>query len=165
LPRYSDDPKKRSAEEKCVADIQHYGLHILKVAGDDDWPEFTYSVGLFHSFEHPEVIVLGLPGDVAHSLVNGLADEVRSGHRFIASEETENVLEGYPCTFRAVPPHHVGAHFGWASWFYDGEPFPALQLVYPDRARRWPWDPDISPGFLAQQPVLATVALPKWAIR
>ena len=106
-----------------MADINRFGLHVLQVAGDNDWPEFAYSVGLFHSFEHPEVIVLGLPGTVAHRLLNGLAGEVRSGSRFGTGEETTRLLEGYPCAFRTVPPDHVSAHFGWAIWFYDGGAF------------------------------------------
>jgi len=165
LRRYSDNPKQRSAEEKCEEDIERYGLHVLKVAGGNDWPEFVYSVGLFQSYDHPEVIILGLPGDVAHDILNGLADVIRSGKRFAPEDETEDLLEGYLCRFLAVPFEQLFAHFGWAIWYYDDRAFPALQLVYPDRAGRWPWEPGVSPGFISQQPVLSRVPVPAWAIR
>jgi Domain of unknown function (DUF4262) len=165
LRKYSEDPKERSAEEKCEEDIQRYGLHVLKVAGGNDWPEFAYSVGLFESYDHPEVIVLGLPSDVAHHILNALADVIRSGKRFGPEDETEDLLEGYSCKFLAVPFEQMFAHFGWAIWYYDGRAFPVLQLVYPDRSGRWPWAPGVSPGFLSQQPVLSTISVPKWAKR
>ena len=165
MRKYSDDPRKRSAEEKCEADIQQYGLHVLKVAGDNEWPDFAYSIGLFDSFEHPEVIILGLPGDVAHRILNGLADILRSGKRFADGDESDDLLEGYPCRFLAVPPEQVVAHFGWAMWYYDGRAFPTLQLVYPDREGHWPWDGHVSSGFLAQQPILNAVPMPSWATR
>ena len=165
MRKYSDDQRKRSAEEKCEADIQRYGLHVLKVAGDNEWPDFVYSIGLFHSFDHPEVIILGLPGGVAHDILNSLVDVLRSGKCFADGDETDDLLEGYSCRFLVVPPEQVVAHFGWAMWYYDGRAFPTLQLVYPDREGRWPWDAGVSPSFLAQQPILNAVPVPAWATR
>ena len=54
MRKYSHEREERAAEEQCERDIQSYGLHILKVTGDEEWPEFAYTVGLFHSFNHPE---------------------------------------------------------------------------------------------------------------
>ena len=165
MRKYSHEPEERAAEEQCERDIQSYGLHILKVTGDEEWPEFAYTVGLFHSFNHPEVIVLGLPGETAQAILNNLADVIRTGKRFAAGEVSEVLLENYACKFLAIPPAQVTAHFGWAFWYYGDSPFPTLQLVYPDREHRWPWDKGVATGFLEQQPILSTVALPGWATR
>ena len=165
MRKYSDEPEERDAEEQCERDIQSCGLHVLKVTGDDEWPEFAYTVGLFHTFNHPEVIVLGLPGETAHVILNDLADAIRSGKRFAAGDQTEDLLENYACKFLAVPPAQVAAHFGWALWYYGDNTFPALQPVYPDREHRWPGDEGVAAGFLRQQPVLSTVAVPEWAAR
>lgn len=162
---YSDNPRQRSAEQQCEEDIQRYGLHILKVAGGNEWPEFAYSVGLFQSFAHPEVIILGLPGDIAQDILNGLADVIRSGKRCAPEDETEDLVERYPCKFLDVPFEQMFAHFGWAIWYYDDRMFPVLQLVYPDRMGRWPWESGVSPEFASQQPVLRTTPVPVWAKR
>jgi hypothetical protein len=163
MPTFSDDPTKRAAEEKCVADVERHGLHILHIYGDAEWPEFAYSVGLHRNFSQAEVIVLGLPKHVGHGILNRLADLSREGRRFRAGDTTDEILNGYSVTFRPVPPGHLEAHFGWAIWFYGEEAFPALQLVFPDREGHWPWDPAASDAFRAQQPVLAAVDLPAWA--
>ena len=43
MPKLSEDPKARAAEEKCLSDIAQHGIHVLKVYGDDAWPEFAYA--------------------------------------------------------------------------------------------------------------------------
>ena len=37
---------------------------------------------------------------------------------------------------------------------YDGEDFACVQLVWPDKQGRWPWDAAVREGFVAMQPVL-----------
>jgi hypothetical protein len=159
----SDDPKERVGEEKCLTDIERYGLHVMRVAGDKEWPEFTYSVGLYHSFGLPEVIILGLRGQLAHSILNELAARARAGKRYQVGEMVDGLLEGFQVTFRPVPPEHLVAHFGWALWYYEGEPFPTLQLVFPSTAGVWPWDPAASEFIRTQQPILQSVPVPDWA--
>ena len=75
----------------------------------------------------------------------------------------DGLLDGFQVTFRPVPMDHAVAHFGWAFWYYDGETFPTLQLVYPSTAGIWPWDANASDSFRADQPVLETTPLPDWA--
>jgi Domain of unknown function (DUF4262) len=163
MPKLSDDPKERAGEEKCLADVERHGLHVIKVHGDAEWPEFTYSVGLYRTFGLPEVIIVGLRAELAHWILNELAARARAGERFQAGDMLDGLLEGFLVTFRPVSPEHVAAHFGWALWFYDHELFPTLQLVFPSTAGVWPWDPDASEFLRTQQPLLETAPLPEWA--
>lgn len=39
----------------------------------------------------------------------------------------------------------------------------AVQMIYPDRHGRWPWDEGVSDAFRHQQPVLETDPVPEWA--
>ena len=150
-------------EEKLVGDVTAHGWHVVKVAEDDQGPGFTYTVGLWQSFRHPEVILVGLPGETAHVILNDLGEAVRRGEHFEAGTESEVFLEGYPVTFRPVPEDRQWPYFGFARWFYDGGAFPALQLVFPDREHRWPWQDGVAAGFRAQQPVIADEEIPGWA--
>ena len=46
-------------------------------------------------------------------------------------------------------------HFlGYANWFYQGEDYPALQCIWPDKNSRFPWDPEFKPDWLWAQPLL-----------
>jgi hypothetical protein len=124
-------------EQKALDDVQLHGLHIVNVLEDGKLPGFAYTVGLYRTFQHPEVLVYGLPQERAHQILNDLADNLRAGQRYVAGGAYEDLLERYPCTFRLVPPAHYGEHLGWAAWFNETNDFPALQLIYPDKEGRW----------------------------
>ena len=165
MPHLSDDPKKRAGEDKCLADIEQYGLHVMKVLGDAEWPEFTYSVGFYHTFQLSEIIILGLRSDLAHWILNELADRARRGERFQVGDTLEGLLEGFPVQLRSLRDEHVEPHFGWARWFYDGQQFPVLQLVWPTTSGVWPWNPEASEEFRLKQPLLESADVPAWARR
>ena len=141
-------------EQKAIDDVRQHGLHIVHVLAEGELPEFSYTVGLYHTFEHPEVLLYGLPREGAHRILNDLADNLRTGQRYIAGETYSDLLKGYRCTFRTIP---VGQylHLGWAVWFNEGPEFPAVQLVYPDRDGRWPWQDGVTDDFRRHQVVLA----------
>lgn len=141
-------------ERKALTDIDETGLHIVHVPGDDDGPGFSYTIGLWHNFEQPEVIVFGLPEEVAHDLLNALADEASEDKKFRDGERHEGLLIHYPVRFVAVPEDVHAQFLGLAQWAYQGEGFPCVQLVWPDKQGRWPWEAGVREGFADSQPVL-----------
>lgn len=132
-----------------------YGWHVVKVLEDSRDPPFAYTVGLFQTFGHAEILVIGLPHPVAHVLLNDVGAAARAGRRFQVGRRYAELLVGYECTFREVPRRGYPSYLGRALWFYGRTTFPALQLVYPDRHGRWPWQEGVSPEFRARQPVIA----------
>ena len=163
MPTFSADPQERALEERCVADVEQYGLHVIKVSAEPDSPAFAYTVGLCRTFGHPEVIMFGLGLDTMHQLLNDLADAIREGYRFDSGDVSDRLLDGYDVTFRTVPERQYAAYLGWAIWFNDGHEFPALQMIYPDRERRWPWADGVAEGFRLNQPLLERAPFPSWA--
>jgi hypothetical protein len=165
MPHLSDDPQARAGEDKCLADIAQYGLHVMKVMGDNEWPEFVYSVGLYRTFGIPEIVILGLRSDVAHWVLNEVANRARQGERFQVGDTLHGLLEGFPVQLCAVRVEHVEPHFGWARWFYDGGPFLVMQLVWPTTSGVWPWELEASDDFRHRQPLLESADVPAWARR
>ena len=149
-------------EAQTIADIDRFGWVVLKVTNDAG-PDFAYSVGMYRTFGHPEILIFGLPVELMHRLINDIGEHVRSGERYTAGQVTDDFLEGYDVTFRVVPTFQYKGHLGWANWLYDGTQYPVLQLVYPDREHRWPWEDGVAPGFREGQPVLADIPVPPWA--
>ena len=141
------------AEQKVHDDVRDYGWHVIWVFNAE--PEFAYTIGLHRTFGQPEVIVFGLPRKVAHSVLNAVAEEVRSGRTFASGSVSGEILEGYEVAFRPVPLAAYEEHLGWGLWFYGEPTFPVLQLVYPDRDGHFPWHPGVADSFRAAQPVLA----------
>jgi hypothetical protein len=150
LPEPADDH-----DRKLLADFGRHGWHVVGVEEDEEGPGFAYSIGLYRSFGHPEVIVFGLPVRVMHRTINGVGEQVRSGERFGHLDEAGDVLEGYNVAFRTVKRRHYADYLGYARWFYRGDDFPALQCVWPDSAHRYPWHPEFDAALSRRQPVLS----------
>ena len=143
-------------EEKAIADIQNHGVHVLNVFDPEGRePKFNYSVGLWHSYAHPEILIFGLDADTSTQLLNDIAEKCRNNdpaaeNGMISSEYVRN----FDVQFIDVPKAHYKDHFGWARWLYQGNDFPVLQMVFPDKHGNWPWTDEASNDFKWFQPVL-----------
>ncbi|MFY9344320.1 MAG: DUF4262 domain-containing protein [Planctomycetota bacterium] len=146
------------AELAILADVDEHGVHIAHVDGDDDEPTFSFTIGLWHSFDQPEVIVFGMPEEVAAELLNSLADEAAENRKFLAETRHEGLLVGYPVRLVALPRERYRDYLQAAVWAYEGDDFPAVQLVWPDKQGRWPWEPGVREGFASAQPVPGRIA-------
>jgi hypothetical protein len=141
-------------DEKLVADVKQYGWHVVKVLDKDGTPGWAFSVGLYKNFDHPEIIVFGLNDEVAHFLINAIGDEVRAGKRFAAEGLYSDLIDTYSCIFKPVNSVWYHDFLGYANWFYSGQNYPALQCIWPDKSRRFPWDPEFNPNWVWAQPLL-----------
>jgi hypothetical protein len=150
LPTPADDH-----DRKLLADVKKHGWHVIAVEADEDGPAFAYSIGLQHTFKHPEMIVFGLDVRVMHSMINGIGEEVKNGSQFEHLDESDDVLDGYNVCFRTVEKRHYPDYFGYARWFYRGDKFPALQCVWPDAQHRYPWHPESHEKFRERHPILS----------
>ena len=127
-------------ERKALDDIRTHGLHILQVTEDDHGPRFSYSIGLFENYAHPEIIIVGLKPELSQVLLNNMAHDIKGGKTFTSGEFHEGVLDTFPCCFGDVPRSHYREHVGWAIWFYEGVQFPLIQCVCPTVAGIFPWE-------------------------
>ncbi len=149
-----------AGQEKLLADVKEYGCHILNVAGDGR-SDFSYSVGLYANFGHPEIVIIGLPSGTAMSLINAVRDRAASGAPVADGTMSDGLVRGYPVAFVRVEQEHFVDRFGFANWFYRSLApggFPVLQLVWPDRQGLFPWHAAFDPGLRPVQPVLHRIA-------
>jgi hypothetical protein len=145
------------SDAKVLADIQSYGWHVTKVfvSGVETGPEWAFSIGLFHSYCHPVVIIFGLKLDVCMALVNEIGEQIKARKKYDVAEEYGDILsDPYKCVFRFVQPKHYHDYLGYARWFYENDPFPVLQCFWPDKAGKFPWDEGCIPFFRDAQPLL-----------
>jgi hypothetical protein len=128
-------------ESKLNDDIQRYGWHVLNVLPEAGHPPHSYSIGLFATFGHPEIVVVGLAGDRAHRFINNLVDEIRDGAVFEGGCRYGHILEGHEVAFVRVDREFYSATFGRAIDYYGSASFPIVQMVWPDRNNAFPWEP------------------------
>ena len=141
-------------DPRVLRDIEQYGFHVVKVMEDDRGPGHAFTVGLHRTHDHPEIVVTGPNLDLLHQLVNAVAAEIRDGKRFEPDRAYEGILAGMACHFREVHLANYGDFLGYAGWYYEGKPFPALQCLWPDPGGHFPWDDAFDPELAAFEPDL-----------
>ena len=147
-------------DERIYREVFTAGCSILSFGSCDTAPEFTYSVGLYLNFLHPEILVMGLHPTTAHGLITRLLHEASQGSTLAADSVRQDLFEdSRPVRFRAVPEEryldYLGRNcnfyfslFGKQSGLYDFG-FPVLQAIWPDRDGHFPDEPGCDPRFSA----------------
>jgi hypothetical protein len=153
LPTPEDD-----RDRKVLADITRVGWTVIGVLEDEEGPGFAYSIGLFHTLGHPEVLILGLRPQVAHQLVNDMGEAIRKGQRFEAGQRYEEIAAGFPLAFVEMDKRYYREYLGYAGWFYQGPDFPVLQCIWPDKQGVFPWESGYDSRFFQSQRVLGAHA-------
>jgi hypothetical protein len=144
-------------DKKVLEDIQRFGWHVVSVfaQADEEEPGWAFSIGMFQTFAHPEVIIFGLPLDRCANIINEIGKAIRAGQRFESRKEYADILaEPYMCAFRQVPDRQYGDYVGYALWFYERDGFPLLQCFWPDKHGNFPWDESCNEYVRKAQPLL-----------
>src|SRR5947209_3318154 len=131
---------EREADQQLLQDVQEVGWHVLLIPEDEEGPAFAFTVGLYHSFQHPEVLIMGLDPGIMHRILNIIGEDAKAGRHYEPEKEYPDILEGYRCAFEEIDKGLYEEYLGYAIWFYRGSAFPALQCVWPDHEGRYPWD-------------------------
>lgn len=143
-----------SSESEVLRDVEQNGVQLFfdEIAEPETTRAFT--LGLWHLRQRPEVVAFGLPEELAGRVLELVADDVEEGVTYQVGQQHEGIVHGYPVTFGKVSAAQVRALLPELVEAYGSDDVPVLQLVYPDRQGRWPWDPDVREGFCEAQPVL-----------
>lgn len=144
-------PDRRTDEQRWRDVVAEHGWMVMSVGASGTAPEFTFTCGLTE-VGLPEVVVYGLPGDTAGTLLNDVAQRLLDGERFTDGEPVARVLRGYD--LQLWDTTWLQDPLGAAFRLYGEDRVRVRQLVWPDADGRWPWDPACT--VLDAQPVLFT---------
>lgn len=152
-------PRTQSSNEyerKLLANIDSHGWQCTSVGAGDGQPCFSYTIGLFHSFGCPELMIVGLPPKVAHAVLTIAANAAREGTPLDVEAPTDALVEGCSCVFVRVPQTACGEYVLSASWYYESEAFALYQIVWRSKEGRFPWHARAGKAFRAAQPVIGS---------
>lgn len=144
-----DHPVQRD-QDRLIA---RYGWMVQAVYGDGDNLPFAYTIGLADK-GLPELIVFSLPQKVTQYLLNMMAARLVAGDTLPLGQRLPDIAEGMDTVLLPVPRAHAEQYLCQA--FYRNPTTTALQLVWPDKANRMPWDADHNPYFKGLQLILGT---------
>jgi hypothetical protein len=151
------DPRRcwNDTQREELEAIAQDGCVVIKVFGAGAGEEWAYTVGLEHSYGHPEVLILGLSHELTQILLHNIASRImRKGLSFRHGTSHTDVIDGYQCFFQRIAQAEYGEYFAAAEWFYDHTDFEAVQIIWPDVEGIYPWQPGASDDFKRVQPVL-----------
>ncbi len=147
-----------------VNTAEEHGAAVLHVAGDETGAPYAFSVGAWRRFGKPEVVVIGLPRDVAHTVVNTYVRRASSGERFAPGRLYDGFLDGCPVTVEKIAKQYYPEFLGSAFAVYRDGDFPAFQLIASTPEGYFPWHDDAPRGFAEYQRVLTVSGNPEsWA--
>lgn len=144
----------QEAEQRIIHDVEKYGCHISILEPDNYLPGFAYTIGLYKTFGHPEIICFGLPAKSMQALLNDACGRIREGLTLTPGKLYKEFLEDYNVLFLEVNKASYRDYVGYAGWFNGNFDFPLLQLVWPDKQRLFPWEENFNPDWKFIQPLL-----------
>jgi hypothetical protein len=144
-----------SIKEKLLNDIEKYGLQVMHVFGDELGPGFSYSIGLFESYNHPEVIIIGLRQDLMHQLINNMANDIKNGKVYQPLNYYPDILDDFKCYIVSVDNYNYNEYVGMAQNHYNSDSFPLIQCIYPTTKGIYPWEKEWPQN--TSQPILGPI--------
>lgn len=142
------------AEQTIIKHVEEYGWHIAYFDSNGYAPTFAYTIGLYKTFKHPEIISFGLNTDILVWMLNHAGGRIKNDEKIETNKLYDGFLEGYPVQFLEVQRESYSEYFGYGSWFYDWHDFPALQLVWPDKESKFPWEEGFNKDLKSLQKLL-----------
>ena len=132
-----------ASEDKEIAQsVAKHGWHAVDV--NDASPPFVYTCGLMTTFDHPELIILGLDSREAYSVLAIMVEELRHGHSFANPGSYDGILEGRPIAVRKVHATqremYLGYAMGHCRLMGNSGGLRARQVFWPDKQGRFPFD-------------------------
>src|SRR5262249_12605397 len=105
LPKPTDKHHRQ-----LLSDGKEDGWHVMGVMEGKEGPAFAYTIGLYYTFEHPEIVIFGLDIRLMHGIVNGFGERLKKGEAFEHLDEAGDVLEGYNVIFQKVEREQYRDH-------------------------------------------------------
>lgn len=158
LPGFTLRTAEDEYDRTLLADIERFGWHIVHINEDKEGPAYSFSVGFYYTFQRPEILVMGLPQAVAHKILQIAVVHMAGGKTFQPFDPAPDFVEGFNSAFAPIEIEHYQEYLGYAIWFYRSlpAPFPAWQLVWPDKQGCLPWESGYDTRFLKlQRPLYA----------
>lgn len=149
---------RNTLDDDRLSNIKTYGLQVMHImAGDDHEPPFSYSIGLYESYGHPEIIIVGLKQELCHTLINNIAHDIKNGKVFAPQQFDPGILNGFKCLFIEVDPINYDAYVGQAQRHYGNDDFPLLQCIYPTIKGIYTWEAEWPGNIKNLQPILGDI--------
>jgi hypothetical protein len=84
------------AEKNIKSDVERYGWPVALFEKSTATPSFAYTIGLWKTFNHPEIVVFGLPINLLHTILNDAGELVKGGKGLLLIVNNNDILINLP---------------------------------------------------------------------
>jgi hypothetical protein len=152
IPGFEWQEPEDEADRKMFRDILEYGCQVIAIEPGKNSPDFSFSVGLYLNFLHPEILIMGISSQACHKAINLICEEAAAGKIIRAGDERSDLFEvRRPVRFAPVDKNRYFDYLGYAAWFYRSlllrvpppmeHKFPVFQALWPDKSLLYPDNP------------------------
>ena len=142
-------------EQNFVEQIRNHGWFRTSVFEDENGPGFSYTTGFWSTLGHPELIIFSMKSEIVHQVFWDVYKDIKEGKTLAISKPMSDVFANLEACFIPVDKRYYREYLGWSRWFYAGDDFPCLQLVWPDRQGVFPWQSAMDSQMATLQPDLS----------
>ncbi len=140
--------------KKFTEDIKKFGWTVVMIKETEYFPSFAYTIGIWETYNKPEIIAFGLSTENLHILVNQAGDIIKSGQEIKIGKNYTDFFEDYNAQFIEVNPENISDYFGYAIEYYGSKYFPAIEFIWTDGKNIFPWETEFDQELIYQQPLL-----------
>jgi hypothetical protein len=93
---------------------------------------YSFTVGLFRTYSHPELIVFGLSSEAAHAVFSRAVEHIQQGAH-LGHGPSPDLIDGVDYQTRSVPVEQYQRYVSLCRQYYEGDRFSLLQIVWAGR--------------------------------
>lgn len=153
-PVVDDDPRVQKVFDQMMEQVEERGFTTMGIMPrkGSEGPAWAYTIGFWHSYKHPELVIADFDVRIAHLAFLGAAKRLARGEKIVGL--VEGLIEGGP-PFKTKPMSWtettMGA-LGSGLAFYQVRKDPAAlflarQLLWQDKEGRFPGDAGTPAGW------------------
>lgn len=121
--------------------IARYGFCFNPVRANGT--DFVYTAGLYRTFKHPEIFVMGYQIQDAANLIGMVYERIKSGDRFSEAMVIDDLWRESLFAIRPMLQSSTDEHSGRGQMLVGS--FPAVQLFFTDENDLFPWEEGCDP--------------------
>lgn len=128
--QFNQNERLRNIQQQILYRLNQNQSYLIAQCDGNEKLNHFYSVGFWHSFQHPEIMIIGLSEQDGMRLLTDMQTLIKLGHRPTVGTPLGKKDGCYPIQLEPLCDRDmIRQLLPMADWFYEGDSFPVLQLL------------------------------------
>jgi len=130
----------RNILEDIKDNISKYGFTVIGTSVETEYDfhlDMTYSIGIQSTYNLPDIIIFGLPTEIAYTFINMILDRMKKEGPVLPDIDYLKFAQGFPTRFKDISPEAIEKYMIQAVNYYQTSRLDVVQLIFPDSKGKW----------------------------